>query len=151
MKHIVKSLAATATLAATAVLLVADSARECAHPAVQASFAVSGDCGPAGTIRVRSAEESCELDVENAEAVNLPVSGQFSHNNYDLALGDWRLHDARTLTVPDGNGGTMEVSGTRECDAVLAEGTLELRCQDTRLDVAPNQPVGSCKAVLTLQ
>ena len=151
MKHVVKNLAVPATLAATAVLLIADSTRECPHPALEASFAVSGDCGPAGTVRVRSLEESCGVDVENAEAVNLPPSGQFSLNTYDLTQGAWELHEARTLTVPDGNGGTSQVSGARDCQATKEEDTLTLRCQDTRLDVTPTQEVATCEAALTVQ
>ncbi|MBN1206466.1 MAG: hypothetical protein JXB05_16385 [Myxococcaceae bacterium] len=148
-KHLAKNLVVTATLAATAVLLVADSTRECSHPNQAVSFAMAGDCGPASTVLVRSAEESCELDVENAEAANLPDSGQFTRHNFDLKQGDWELLDGRMLTVPDGNGGASQVSGTRECQATLEEGTLKLRCQDTRLDVAPNQQVAACEAVLT--
>jgi hypothetical protein len=149
MKPLLKNLAVCATLATTAVLLIADSAPECPHQLQQVDFAVTGTCGDPGTVRLKSPPRSCGIDVENAAAVNLPESGGYQSTVFDITQGGWTLSDPRKVSVPDGSGGSTQVDGRRVCTSELEKGTLMLRCEDLRADVEPAQVVSRCEAVLT--
>jgi hypothetical protein len=149
MKQLVKNLAIVATLSTTAVLLVADSARPCPHELQEVDFNVTGDCGNPGTVRLTSPASSCGIDVENAAAVNLPNSGGYESENFDITQGGWMLSDTRMLSVPDGEGNPTQVEGRRVCLSRLVEGVLMLHCEDLRDDRSPSQVVSTCSAVLT--
>lgn len=157
MKVLLKNLTTAAVLATTAVLLIADSAEECAHEAQDVTFEVSGNtCGSAGTLRVSAAKDSCELQAEVPSGMGLPEFGNVENGTKDLKEGGWYLHDsARTFYVgsdggvvaPDGGSGT-EVPGNRHCEATREGGVLRLRCVDRRSDLSGVE-VGGCEAVLT--
>lgn len=122
-------------LAATACLLLSGCDEECVHQAQSATFAVQGNCGPEGLLRLTAPEDRCELEVSGAEELNLPSAGLIHPMEnvadaalYDLYEGPWEL-----------------VDGSRRCRATRDSGGLRLRCEDT----AP--PAGSCEATLTPQ
>ncbi|MFP2929204.1 hypothetical protein ACLESO_29180 [Pyxidicoccus sp. 3LG] len=160
MNPLLKNLAAAAVLASTAVLLVADSARECSHAAKEATFDVTQNtCGQAGTLRVSSAEDSCDLDVETEDATGLPRSGNTNRDDdIDLlAEGHWYLSStAQNLYVgPDGGyvsvdaGGATPVNGSRSCETTREGEALRLRCTDRHRTDLPEHHLATCEALLT--
>ncbi|MCP3141671.1 hypothetical protein [Pyxidicoccus xibeiensis] len=157
MNVLMKNLAAAAVLATTAVLLVADSARECAHAAQDVTFDVSNNtCGAAGTLRVSSSEDACSITVEASPGTDLPGFGNTNRDDLDLrAGGHWYLHSADFTFHVGADGGTVprdaggqSISGNRTCETVAEGAGLRLRCTDRRGDLSGDE-VGTCEALLT--
>ncbi|HZI14344.1 MAG TPA: hypothetical protein VE153_28520 [Myxococcus sp.] len=157
MKALLKQLTPSAVLATTAVLLSAGCTGKCLHEAQDVAFDVSGNtCGSAGTLRLSTAQDSCELRAVPSSGTGLPEFGDVGSGTRDLKEGGWYLHDAsRTyyvgadggVVVPDAGSGT-EVSGNRHCEATREGDLLRLRCVDRRSDLSGVE-VGGCAAVLT--
>ncbi|ABF92209.1 hypothetical protein MXAN_6346 [Myxococcus xanthus DK 1622] len=159
MKVILMNLAATAALATTAVLLVADSGEKgCHQPAQSVTFDVGHNtCGAPGILRVSTPQDTCRLDVEAEERTGLPMTGDVYDGSVDLRQGDnWYLADMNVAIIVDADGGTLPgdagtgttVEVNRACE-VLREGeVLRLKCTARRADLA-NEPVSACEAVLT--
>ncbi len=130
MKKTLAVLAAAAALSSTALLLLADSARQCKHAAQTQAYAVSGDCGPSGQITLRSAQDRCEISVENAAAVGLPADGQIGAG-MSLAARDWWLNGPVQVPATAEDGGIDPDGGTveewRDCRFPNDGGTL-LEC-----------------------
>jgi hypothetical protein len=155
---LLKNLAAAAALATTAVLLVADSAEECAHDAQDVTFDISENtCGRTGTLRVSVPENECALSVEVAEETGLPRAGNNDGSRVDVrGGGNWYLHASNfPLTLgPDGGvvspdaGNVTTVNGNRHCDVERDGETLVLRCKDRPADLS-GQVLGTCSARLT--
>lgn len=146
-----------AVLATTAALLLTGCTGKCIHEAQDLSFEVSGNtCGRAGTLRLTSARDSCDLMAEASAGTGLPEFGSVENTTRDLTEGGWYLHDAaRTFSVgadggvlaPDAGSGT-EVQGNRHCEATREGNGLRLRCIDRRSDLSGVE-LGGCEAVLT--
>jgi hypothetical protein len=164
VKHLVKNLAVVATLGATALLLIADSVEKCPHPEQRITFAVSGNCGPAGTLRFSIPEDRCDFEAEGADAVDLPPIGRFRSDgsnkpSYDLLQSGWSLSGDRIFTVtPDGgtpgsDAGSGEQHGSRSCEAVREGNLLKLSCVDSIYPPGQSEPtvISRCEAVLTPQ
>lgn len=90
----------------------------CVHPEEALTFQVSGTCGPAGTITVRSPVDECLIMVEGAAAVGLPAAGHFTDfsgsRRVSLLTYHWTLSDivpdpanAAVPTPPDAGGFTV--------------------------------------------
>lgn len=157
MKALLKNLTTAAVLATTAVLLIADSARECPRDAQEAAFDISNNtCGGSGVLRVAQGKDACDLTVEVSSGTGLPEFGDAGGSGSDLNQGGWYLHDAaRTFYVgadggvvaPDAGSGT-EVPGNRHCEATREGDVLRLSCIDRRSDLSGVE-LGRCAAVLT--
>ncbi|MFP2957954.1 hypothetical protein ACLEPN_09020 [Myxococcus sp. 1LA] len=159
MKVILMNLAATAALATTAVLLVADSGgvKECHQAAQEVTFDVGHNtCGEPGILRVSTPERECSLDVEVEERTGLPETGDVYEGTVDIRQGNnWFLTDTDVIVVgldggtqPNDGGVGHTTSVYRSCE-VLREGeVLRLKCTARRADLV-NEPVRTCEAVLT--
>jgi len=86
-----------AVVVAAGYLLIADSApyegQTCVHPTEAVAFAVSGSCGPAGTIMLMAIENECGFSVAGGPAVGLPNSGRFEYSaaKGSLLSSPWTL------------------------------------------------------------
>ncbi|WP_426754833.1 hypothetical protein [Myxococcus sp. Y35] len=158
MKALLMNLATAAVLVMTALLLVADSAKECSHSAQDVTFDVGHNtCGLPGILRVSTAEAQCVLDVEVDERTGLPAAGDVYGGAVDLRQGNnWYLADTNVFITLSADGGTLptdagsgrSVEVNRTCE-VLPEGeVLRLRCTARKADLA-NEQVHACEAILT--
>ncbi|NVJ01977.1 hypothetical protein HV824_28170 [Myxococcus sp. AM009] len=159
MKVILMNLAATAALATTAVLLVADSGgKDCYQPAQSVTFDVGHNtCGAPGLLQVSTPQDDCRLDVAVEERTGLPTRGAVYAGTVDILQGDnWYLADTNVVITLSTDGGTPPAdagSGTavevnRACE-VLREGeVLRLKCTAREADLG-NEQVHACEAVLT--
>lgn len=160
MKTLVKNVAIIATLGGTALLLLADSARRCPQPGQSVRFAVSGNCGPSGTLALSVERDQCYFKVEGAEALGLPKEGDFGESingQYNLQQGGWVLKgyaDAPPAGVDAGtsDGGPNEPMYYRQCEARRVGNHLELPCSvSIEQGGRQGEPVPYCKATLTPQ
>jgi len=171
MSSLVKSLATTAVLGATALLLLADQPppEYCNNPEQDVTFEVTGTCGPAGLLRIHVLTDHCEFtQVEGAEAVGLPSQGFLFYTvddekQLDLRQGDWRLagdmghprngSDGGQPPAADGGGGNdaglEEKPWYRDCVATRERDVLRLSCKDRASSTQSPPPPGRCDAVLT--
>jgi hypothetical protein len=162
MIPLMKNLATVTTLAATALLLVADIEPEgefsCVHDTQARTYAVSNNtCGPDGTVSIHLEEgDTCTFELSGAEAVGLPREGFFGSTG-GLEWGTWSLMESRAAQPPAGFDGGPPPEGTtpaqipvRHCSTERArqEERLTLRCESTSEDV-PRRP--DCSATLTPQ
>ncbi|MCE9673624.1 hypothetical protein LY474_38050 [Myxococcus stipitatus] len=158
MKRLTRSLVTLAVLSSTAVLLVADSARDCDHASQNVSFRVSmNTCGELDGIVVRSGKDSCDVEVDGAESAGVPQYGESNTDDVNVLEGNWNLHGSnRTLylvadggTAPADAGGATPVSVNRHCEATKEpNGDLMLRCTDFRSDLS-GEVVSTCQVQLT--
>ncbi|GHH01902.1 hypothetical protein [Comamonas sp. JC664] len=157
MKIILSNLAATAALATTAVLLVADGGRRCDHDAQEITYEVSENtCGEPGLLRVRTLKADCNLDVEVDERTGLPSTGDTSFDRVVLAEGTWHLAEYDVIFAMNRDG-TLEpredeqpihLRVNRHCEPTQGDGVLRLTCT-ARETAPPQQEVHTCEAVLT--
>ncbi|ATB50425.1 hypothetical protein [Corallococcus macrosporus] len=160
MKVILTNLAATAALATTAVLLIADSGgvKECHQAAQEVTFDVGHNtCGEPGILRVGTPDRECRLDVEVEERTGLPTMGDVYEGTVDIRQGNnWYLADTNVLitlqadggTRPDDAGSGTQVPVNRTCEVLRESDILRLKCIARRADLA-NEQVHTCEAVLT--
>ncbi|NOK01463.1 MULTISPECIES: hypothetical protein [unclassified Myxococcus] len=159
MKVILMNLAATAALATTAVLLVADSGgKGCHQPAQSVTFDVGHNtCGAPGILQVSTPQDTCRLDVEVEERTGLPMTGDVYDGTVDLRQGiNWYLADMNVFIHLNTDGGTPPAdtdSGTpvevnRACEVLLEGEVLRLKCTARNANLA-NEQVHACEAVLT--
>nr|BDT37459.1 hypothetical protein MFMH1_71280 [Myxococcus sp. MH1] len=155
MMPLLRNLASVAVLAATGVLLIADSAPDCEKDAQEVTFDVTENtCGGNGSFQLRVPEDSCDLTAVGNEPLGFPEYGGASAK-VDLKRGDWSLHDrAHTLHV-DADGGVVRpdaggtaVDGNRHCEATREAEHLRLTCIDRRSDLSGVE-VFRCEAKLT--
>ncbi|MCP3100125.1 hypothetical protein LZ198_14710 [Myxococcus sp. K15C18031901] len=158
MKRLSRSLATLAVLSSTAVLLVADSSRDCEHSRQDILFSVTENtCGKVGGLLAHSATDSCDVEVNDADAIGVPRYGESNSDDVDLLGGNWNLHESnRTLylgadggSVPADAGNATEVQVNRHCEAQKEpNGTLLLKCTDFRGDLS-GEELASCQMRLT--
>lgn len=157
MKIILSNLAATAALATTAVLLVADGGRRCDHAAQEITYDVrENTCGEPGVLRVSTLKSDCNLNVEVDERTGLPATGDTSFDRVALAEGTWHLaeHDVILALNSDGTTEPREDEEPRHhrvnrtCSPTQEDGVLRLTCT-ARETLNPEQEVHTCEAVLT--
>ncbi|AKQ63642.1 hypothetical protein A176_000554 [Myxococcus hansupus] len=157
MKIILSNLAATAALATTAVLLVADGGRRCDHAAQEVIYDVSENtCGEPGVLRVSTPKEDCTLDVEVEERMGLPATGDTSFGRVALAEGSWYLAEYDVVLSLNSDGTTEPREDeeprhhrvNRTCRPTQEDGVLRLACTAHETS-SPEQEVHTCQAVLT--
>jgi hypothetical protein len=155
MKAAHVAIAQLAVLAATAVVLLATSRSPCSTntPETQV-FAVSGDCGPSGTMSITSTA-ACTLLLDGGEPLFLPIAGE------QPAVGPIRGQNIRLQTfvkAPDGGTVPLADGGVRpfarpeqtglcvgcDCNGATDGGVITLTCST---DDGP--AFDTCTAVLT--
>lgn len=140
MKQALKNAVILATLAGTGWLLIATSPPpitcEAAGPV---RYQANTTCGPAGIISV-SNDESCEIQVEGAEAVNLPDSGEVVEAPGSITTNDWYLYRAQ-LGADAGTGAS--VPSQCRVKRGTQEGVLSIECT--------GYPQSTCSGTLTRQ
>jgi hypothetical protein len=95
-----RTAARVAALVGAGYFLVATSApiiepQSCVHPTETITVAVTGTCGPAGTIVLETLENECSISVHDAPAVGLPNAGRFANfegkRKVSLLTSPWTL------------------------------------------------------------
>ncbi|WP_163993329.1 hypothetical protein [Pyxidicoccus caerfyrddinensis] len=164
MSPLLKNVATITTLAATALLLIADSEPEvCSRSEEDVTFVVKENtCGEDGTLHLVVGQDSCRADVEVAPKLGLPASVTVPETGA-LWNGGWILNgEMEVAESPDGgseppsDGGAPSVRVFRSCESLPGVGgILRLECKDRRVSPgqAPEQvsQYPACSAVLTQQ
>lgn len=163
MNALLKNAATVATLAATALLLIADSEPEtCTRAGENITFKVQENtCGEDGTLHLQVGQDSCITDVEVARELGLPNHCDVPETGA-LVNGGWTLgSELEFVESPDGgfeppsDGRPPSVRIARRCKSTPGvSGTLRLECLDRTVwpeSEAEQSEHPSCSAVLTQQ
>jgi hypothetical protein len=164
MSALLKNVVTAATLAATALLLIADSEPEvCSRSEEDVTFVVKENtCGEDGTLRLLVGQDSCRADVVVAPELGLPAHVTVPETGA-LWNGGWILNgELEGAESPDGgseptsDGGASSVRVFRNCESLPGVGgILRLECKDRRVSPGQTpeqvQQSPACSAVLTQQ
>jgi hypothetical protein len=113
IERFVRTGARVAALVGTGYFLVATSSpiiepQSCVHPTETITVAVTGSCGPAGTIVLETLENECSIAVHDAPAVGLPNAGRFADfegkRKVSLLTSPWTLSGDVGFGVADDAG-----------------------------------------------
>lgn len=163
MSPLLKNVATVTTLAATALLLIADSEPQvCRRAAEDVTFQVTENtCGRDGTLRIKVGKDACDIaeEVEVSPELGLPDSCGIPDTGA-LWNGGWTLWgDLYVSETPDGGFEPTDEDGgshvVRTCESTPGVGgTLRLDCRGGPASTDSTQPAPSlnhtCSAVLTL-
>jgi len=113
--------ARAALVLATSYFLVATSSpgptppQSCVHPTERLMVAVSGGCGPAGTIMLETLENECGITVYGATPVDLPSAGRFADfggtRTVSLETSSWTLSGYLAASGGGGDAGVASDAG----------------------------------------
>lgn len=124
VKQAFRVLVGLVAIAATFVLLVADSSVKCPHERHAQTFDVAGTCGPSGLVKLSFSEsdDSCVIEGTGLDAVGLPgsVFSDGAGAEQKLWLRDGRFHlEGRVdpaLRSPDAGAGHEDAGASRCVD-----------------------------------
>jgi hypothetical protein len=140
MRQVLRNAVILATLAGTGWLLIATSPPpptcEIAGPV---RYQADTTCGPAGIITV-SNDEYCDIQIEGAEALNLPDRGGIIDPPGTILTSGWYLYGSQ----PVADAGTGDSVPSRcEVKRGTQEGVLSIECD--------NDSQSTCSGTLTQQ
>lgn len=162
VKQAFRVLVGLVAVAATLVLLVADSAEKCPHKSHAVAFDVSGTCGPPGLVMLAfsTSDNSCLVEGYGLDEVGLPtkVVVQAEPNGQEVWLGRGRFAFVGEVDPvlrrtdagapgEDGGPGACDGSsdaGASDCHPAQDAGVCDCPCADAG---PPPGPLVACRRI----